>query len=291
MTYDSKGEKIAQYIIVVLLFLFSLACLYPMIYVLSMSISSPVAAIRGEVWFFPVGFSTKSYELMMGSKDLWISYRNTLWYTGFGTLINVVLTMAAAYPLSRKEFFLSNKIMMMITFTMFFSGGMIPNFLLVNALGLYNTRWALIIPGAIGAYYVIVARTFFAGIPDSLMESAKLDGANDIIILIRIVIPLSLPLVAVLVLYYAVHHWNSYFSAMIYIVDKNLQPLQLYLRRVLIENSGEATRMMPGGEEKSMISEQIKYSIIIISTVPILCVYPFLQKYFVKGIMIGAIKA
>ena len=291
MRFDTKGERIFQCILVGFMALFALTCLYPLIYVLSMSFSDPVAVARGDVWLWPVGFSTKAYEMITDSNELWVSYANTLWYTGVGTLVNGVLTLCAAYPLSRKEFFLSYPVMMMITFTMFFSGGLVPSFILISKLGLYNTRWALILPGAIGAYYVIIARTFFQSIPDSLTESAKLDGANDIVILQRIIIPLSMPIVAVLTLYYAVSHWNSYFGAMVYIVDKKLQPLQLYLRRLLIENTGEATNSMANGEEKSLITEQIKYAVIIVSTLPILCVYPFLQKYFVKGVMIGAIKA
>ena len=290
MRFDTKGERIFQCILVGFMALFALTCLYPLIYVLSMSFSDPVAVARGDVWLWPVGFSTKAYEMITDSNELWVSYANTLWYTGVGTLVNVVLTLCAAYPLSRKEFFLANPVMMMITFTMFFSGGLVPSFILISKLGLYNTRWALILPGAIGAYYVIIARTFFQSIPDSLTESAKLDGANDIVILQRIIIPLSMPIVAVLTLYYAVSHWNSYFGAMVYIVDKKLQPLQLYLRRLLIENTGEATNSMANGEEKSLITEQIKYAVIIVSTLPILCVYPFLQKYFVKGMMIGAVK-
>lgn len=291
MRYDSKAEKLFQYVLVFFLGIISLICLYPLIYVASMSISDPIYVARGDVWLWPVGFSTKAYEMIMERSELWTSYGNTLWYTCVGTIVNVTLTMCAAYPLSRKEFFLSNGIMMMITFTMFFSGGLIPSFILVSKLGMYNSRWALIIPSAIGAYYVIIARTFFQSIPQSLMESAKLDGANDIVILRKIVIPLSMPLVAVLVMYYAVRHWNSYFDAMVYIVDKDLQPMQLYLRRLLIENTGEATNSMSNGEEKSMITEQIKYAVIVVTTLPILCVYPFLQKHFVKGVMIGAIKA
>lgn len=270
---------------------FMLICLYPLVYVFSMSISNPIAVARQEVWFLPKGFSLKSYNMLFKYPEIWTAYGNTIWYTVVGTTINVFMTVLLAYPLSRKSFCLSNKIMLMVTFTMFFSGGMIPSFILINKLGLYDTRWAIIIPGAIGAYYVIIARTFFYNIPESLIESAKLDGANDLIILMKIMLPISMPLLSVLMLYYAVSHWNSYFSAMIYLQNKSLQPLQLYLRRILIENTGEVNSHMLSGETKSMATMQIKYSVIIIATLPILCVYPFLQKYFVKGVMIGSIKA
>lgn len=265
-------------------------CLYPLVYVLSMSISDPLAAARREVWLLPKGFSVSSYQIIFENQQVWRSYYNTIYYTVFGTIINVVMTIILAYPLSRRNFFLRNPISIMVTFTMFFGGGLVPSFILINQLGLYNTRWAILIPSAISAYNMIIAKTFFQSIPESLVESAKLDGASDLRILFSIVFPLSMPIISVLVLYYAVGHWNSYFPALLYLNDADLQPLQLYLRRILIENTGELSGDMAISVDKSLAAMQLKYSIIIVSTLPILCIYPFLQKYFVKGVMIGAIK-
>ncbi|SDS85490.1 putative aldouronate transport system permease protein [Paenibacillaceae bacterium GAS479] len=281
--------KLADAVINVFMVFVIIICLYPLVFVLSMSISDPIAAAAQEVWLFPKGFSLNAYELVFENPDIWTSYMNTIWYTVGGTAFNVIMTISLAYPLSRRNFFLRGPVTFLIVFTMLFSGGLIPTFILVNDLGLYNTRWALIILGAIGVWYVIIARTYFTTIPESLIESAKLDGANDIRIFWTVIIPLSKPIIAVLVLFYAVGHWNSYFSALIYLPDKNLQPLQLYLVKVLVENTGLADSIMPS-EEKSLAIMQIKYAIIIVATLPILFVYPFLQKYFVKGVMIGAIK-
>lgn len=265
-------------------------CLYPIVYVFSMSISTPLAAAKMEVWLLPKGFSLSSYKLVFANPDIWRAYYNTIWYAGVGTFLNVIFTISLAYPLSRKNFSVRIPITFFIVFTMFFSGGLIPTFILINKLEIYNTRWAMILPGLIGVYYVIIARTFFQSLPESLIESAMIEGANEFTILRKIIIPLSMPIIAVLILFYAVGHWNSYFSALIYLPDKNLQPLQLYLRRVLIEYSQDAAGSMVPGEEKSFASMQVKYSIIIVAVLPILCIYPFLQKYFVKGVMIGAIK-
>jgi len=287
-------DRVLSFLFDAFIFLFMLLvvaiCLYPLLYVFSMSISDPLAAARKEVWLFPKGFSLKSYQIIFENQQVWRSYYNTIFYTVFGTLINVVMTIMLAYPLSRKTFFLRNPISMMVTFTMFFGGGMIPSFILINNLGLYNTRWAILIPGAISAYNMIIAKTFFQSIPESLIESARLDGANDLRVLFSIVFPLSMPIISVLILYYAVGHWNSYFSALLYLNDAALQPLQLYLRRILIENTGELSGDMAISVDKSLAAMQLKYSIIIVSTLPILCIYPFLQKYFVQGVMIGAIK-
>lgn len=272
--------------------LFALICFYPMWYVFIASLTPYEEFVKGGLMLWPTGgVDFQYYNVIFNNSSfissLWISASKTV----IGTALSLLVTSTMAYAVSKVHVPGMKVLNLLTVFTMFFSGGLVPSFILISKLGLYNTRWALILPGAIGAYYVIIARTFFQSIPDSLTESAKLDGANDIVILQRIIIPLSMPIVAVLTLYYAVSHWNSYFGAMVYIVDKKLQPLQLYLRRLLIENTGEATNSMANGEEKSLITEQIKYAVIIVSTLPILCVYPFLQKYFVKGVMIGAIKA
>lgn len=262
-----------------------------MLYTISMSISEPIYAMRNEVYLFPKGFSVESYKMVFENQEVLTAYLNTLWYTGVGTTINILMTVISAYPLSRKRFFIRNHLMVLVTFTMFFSGGMIPSFILINQLGLYNTRWAIVLPVAINTWNLILCRTFFQSIPDSLEEVATIDGASQFIILFKIFLPLSMPIIAVLILYYAVGHWNSYFSAILYLSDPDLQPMQIYLRKVLIlANTSIIGDKMTTGTERSMATLQLKYSIIVVATLPILVVYPFLQKYFVKGVMIGSIK-
>ncbi|WP_127581506.1 carbohydrate ABC transporter permease [Paenibacillus koleovorans] len=284
------GGNWADVVITVLMLGVIGICLYPLIFVFSMSISDPLSAAKQEVWLWPKGFSLQSYKLVADNPDLWRAYANTIFYTVVGTVINVVVTILLAYPLSRRSFVIRVPLTLFIVFTMLFKGGIIPTFILINKLGLYDTRWILLLLGAVGVWYVIIARTFFESIPDTLIESAKLDGANDMGILWRIVTPLSMPIVAVLILFYAVEHWNSYFSALIYLPSKELQPLQLYLVKVLVENTQSLADSILMSEEKSLAIMQVKYAIIIVSTLPILCIYPFLQKYFVQGVMIGAIK-
>ncbi|MBO9606241.1 MAG: carbohydrate ABC transporter permease [Paenibacillaceae bacterium] len=264
--------------------------LYPFLYVLSMSISNPIYVIDGSVWLYPKGFSLRAYDTIFDNPDMWRSYGNTIFYTVAGTSINIAMTVLAAYPLARRHFFLRKPIMVFIVVTMFFGGGLIPAFLLMQELGLYNTRWAMLLPGAASAFLIIVSRTFFQDIPESLHESAKLDGAGEFAILLRIVLPLSMPIVAVLALFYAVGHWNSFFPAMMYLPDPRLQPLSIYLIKVIIQNSDVALKDMIDQHDRSMISVQLKYAMIIVTIAPILMIYPFLQKYFVKGVMIGSLK-
>jgi putative aldouronate transport system permease protein len=215
---------------------------------------------------------------------------NTLFYTGIGTVLNVFHTTLGAFALSYKKAFWRNYIMIFVVFTMFFSGGLIPSYLLVTKLGMNDTRWALIIPEAISVWNMIIMKTFFESLPDSLKESAKIDGANDIVILFRIIVPLSTPVIAVMFLFYGVSHWNSWFSAMVYIRNRDLYPLQLILREILIAN--DTSTMTGAGSigDFEQIGLTIRYATVMVATVPILMIYPFLQKYFVKGIMIGAIK-
>ena len=285
------SDRVFNGINYVLMLVISFLMLYPFVYTLSMSISSPIYAVQNEIVLLPKGFSTESYKLVFADEEVWQSYYNTLWYTCVGTLINVTLTIISAYPLSKKRFFLRNKLMVFVAITMFFSGGLIPSFILISQLGLYNTRWAIVLPGAISAWNLILARTFFESIPDSLEEAAILDGANQMKILIRVYIPLSMPIIAVLILFYAVGHWNSYFSALLYLPNKELQPVQLYLRKVLTMANNEIIgNQMAIGYERSLATMQLKYTVVIVKILPIICVYQFLQRYFVKGIMIGAIK-
>ena len=288
---ESKLDKIFFLCVNVILGILMIVALYPFLLTASSSISDPYAVAARQVVLFPKGFSLLSYKMILSNPEVYRYYYNTLWYVSVGTVINVILTLIAAYPLSRKNFFLKNHIMIFITFTMFFSGGMIPTFLLVRGLGLYNTRWAIVLPTAIAVYNVIIARTYFQStIPESLCESAKIDGANDILIMYKIVVPLSKPIVAVILLFSAVEHWNSFFPALIYLSDSALHPMQLFLRRVLLIQSEELVASAQGTSERNMIGYQIKYTAIMVTIIPIICIYPFLQRYFVKGVMIGAIK-
>ena len=287
----SMGDTIYTASNYIVCFLAACITAYPLIYVFSMSISAPESVLANRVTFFPDGFSLKAYEVVFRNSEIWRSYYNTIWYTVVGTTISTLLTLLAAYPLSRKHFFLRKQLSLFFTVSMFLSGSMIPMFILINRLGLYNTRWAIILPAGAAPYYIIVARTFLSSISDSLYESAKIDGASDYAILGRIIIPLSKPIIAVLVIYYAVQMWNSYFTAMIYLPGrKDLQPLQVYLMKILINNETMSSQAAMGTITQSLISLQLKYVVIVVALIPILCVYPFLQKYFVQGMMIGAVK-
>lgn len=266
--------------------------LYPFVFVLSMSISDPVAVVRREVFLLPKGFSLDAYRTVLNDPIVLRSYYNTIWYTGVGTTLNVVFTVMAAYPLSKRNFSARRVLMFLFVFTMFFSGGLIPLFVLVVKLGLYATRWAIVLPTLIATFNLIICRTFFQTLPEDLFESARIEGAGEWRIVYKIVAPLSKPIIAVLVLFYGVAHWNSFFPALLYLPKADLQPIQLYLRRVLIQASPEAVRQFETGEagEGIMAMVQIKFAVMIVAVLPILLLYPFLQKYFVKGVLIGALK-
>lgn len=287
----TRGEKIADVVLYVLLTLITLMALYPIWYVVMASISDGNALMRhsGPV-LLPQGFSLSAYEVVLNNKSIYAGYANTIFYVAVGTTLNMIMTTLGAYVLSRKNFFWSSPIMMLITITMFFSGGMIPTYLLVEKLGLVDTRWALIIPGLVNAYNLIIMRTAFAGVPDALEESAKIEGANDFQIMWKIYIPVSKATLAVMVLYYAVSHWNGWFSAVLYLRTRSLYPLQILLREILIEKSLDSMMGDINMEDLDMISDTIKYATVIISSLPIMLLYPFLQKYFVKGVMIGSVK-
>ena len=288
----TTGERLFDLIIVVLLSALVLITLYPMLYVLFASVSEPslLTQFRGLL-LLPLGFSTAAYEAVFNNPNIIVGYRNTIVYVVSGTLINVSLTCLGAYALSRKNVMWRTPILFMIVFTLFFSGGLIPSYLLVaRTLDWIDTPWAIIIPGAISTWNLLVLKTAFEGVPVSLEEAARMDGANDFTILFRVIIPLSLPAIAVITLFYAVGHWNAYFGALIYLRNRELYPLQLILREILVANdvSGMTTGTLGGDVEP--IGETIKYATIIVATVPILLLYPFLQRYFVKGVLIGAIK-
>ncbi len=290
---DSLPDKIFNVFITIITFLFTVACAYPLIYVLSASFSDPMDIFAGRVWLLPVNPNLKGYETIFAYKDIWVGYGNSVFYTVFGTLINVFMTVLAAYPLSRKDLKYQKPIIMMFTFTMLFNAGMIPNYLLIRDLGILNTRWALLLPGAISVYNMIIVRTFFrSNIPDELLESARLDGCSDFTFLLKIVLPLSGAVIAVISLYYAVGHWNQYFNAVLYLTDKKIYPLQVFLRNILLQTSinDVSAGSVANETERTYLNELLKYSLIVVASAPLLAIYPFIQKYFVKGVMVGAVK-
>jgi putative aldouronate transport system permease protein len=288
---DSLGDKIFLIAVYVLLSLLLIVVLYPLIYVISSSFSSPAAVTSGRVWLWPVELSLKGYNTLIHNQKVTIGYANSLFYTGVGTIISVVLTIMIAYPLSRKTFFGKNVLMMLITFTLLFSGGLIPTYLVVKQMGLIDTRWALLIPNAIWVWQVIITRSFFqSAIPDELFDASEIDGCSDFRFLRSVVVPLSKPIIAVLVLIYAVGQWNAYFDALIYLKSASLFPLQLILRSIIIlNNSSNATDALKQ-VERQQLAEALKYSLIVVTTLPVLIIYPFVQRFFVQGMLVGSVK-
>ncbi|MFD0869025.1 MULTISPECIES: carbohydrate ABC transporter permease [Paenibacillus] len=290
---ESRGDRLFNLINYTILFLFTITILYPLVYIVSASFSSPLAVVSGKVWLWPVDFSLAGYEAVFKHKLIWTGFANSLFYTVVGTVVNVVLTLMAAYPLSRKDFYIRHVIMALFVFTIMFSGGLIPSYLLVKDLGMIDTRWALIFPGALSVMNVIITRTFFqTTIPDELLDAGQLDGCSDFKFLLHVVLPLSGPIIAVLTLFYAVGHWNSFFSALLYLKRQELYPLQLVLRDILIQNEVDAEMMsdVADAAARESLRELLKYSLIVVSTIPVLVIYPFIQRHFVKGIMIGSLK-
>jgi len=274
---------------IMIISLMGLVCLYPMFHVLVASFSEPIRIMNHQgPLFLPLGFSLDGYRVVINNPNIINGYKNTIVYVVVGSAVNMIMTTLGAYVLAQREFLPKKIVMFIIVFTMYFSGGIIPNFLLIRTLGMLNTRWAIIIPGAIGTWNMLVMRTAFRAVPPALTDAARIDGANDLTILVRIMVPVSKATMAVILLFYAVGHWNSWFNAMIYLPRaRNLYPLQLFLREILITNNVEVT-----GADSAIdfLGELVKYSTTIVSTVPILCLYPFLQRYFVKGVMMGSIK-
>jgi len=288
----SAGERIFSLLNVAFMTALMLITVYPIWHVAMASISVPkvVANIRGLILWPQGGFSLETYRTCLQHPSLLTAYRNTLIYVLLGTGINLVLTLLTAYVLSRRNLMLKGVLLTFMMFTMYFSGGMIPTYLLVNNLGMLDTVWAMVLPGAINITNVIITRTYFMGLPDSLEESARIDGANEWLILFRIVLPLSAPIIAVISLYYGVGHWNSWFDAMIYLRNRELYPLALILREIVISGDVSSIEDEIDVYEWDATTETVKYGTIMIATIPIMCVYPFLQKYFAKGVMIGALK-
>lgn len=295
MKIKSKEDIVVDIVSIVLTAIFALICLYPIVYCLSMSFSSDDAVIRGTVWLFPKGINFESYALLFSDKMFWRSLFNSIFYTVLGTFLSLIGNLSLGYVLSRPKFIFKKALNIYILIPMLFSGGLIPTFLVIKSLGLYNTIWALVLPGAVGTWNCILVRTFFkTTIPEGIIEASYMDGANHFQILRYVVLPLSKTIIAIIGLFTAVGIWNDYFNALIYLTDKNLYPLQLYLKDILSAQTNMANIsgiLNSSDYVKNLVnSQRIKYVLIIVSTLPIAIVYPFVQKYFVKGVMIGSIK-
>lgn len=294
---ETKEDKVFKVFIFIFLTTALLIVLYPVLYIISASISDPTAVNSGEMWLFPKDITFEGYKLIFENSDIWRGYLNTIFYTAFGTLINLAVTIPAAYALARKDFYGRNFFTGMFVLTMFFSGGLIPTYLVVKNLGLVDTIWAMVLPNAAAIWNIVIARVFFqASIPKGLEEAAIIDGASNFKLFTKIILPLSAPIIAVMALFYGVGHWNGYFNALIYLSDKELYPLQLVLREILVlqEMSSNSTNLTGDMAEvmhsKQQLAAIVKYGVMIVSTLPIIIVYPFLQRFFVKGVMIGSLK-
>ncbi len=288
-------DRIVYIINYVILFLFALLVLYPIIYVTSCSFSSGEALLGGKVRLLPVDFTFEGYKMVFGYKSIWVGYKNTVIYTLIGVILSVAMTLLAAYPLSRDDFRGKKYITILFIFTMMFSGGMIPSYLLIKNLNLLDSMWAVILPGCVSAYNVVVARTFFnQSIPKELLEAAEMDGCSDFTFFAKIVIPLSKAIIAVMSLWCAMPLWNGYFNAMIYLNSDSKQTLQLALRRILLMSQVDLTNVgtidLDVIAKNQYLSEMLKYGTIVLSTLPLMLVYPLIQKYFAKGVMIGSVK-
>ena len=291
--FNRNADTIFDIVNISLLVLVTFLVLYPLYFIVIASFSEPDAINTGKVFLFPVGFNTTGYSRIFAEPSIWTAYKNTILYTTFGTCINIILTMSFAYPLSRKEFFARKFLTFFMMFTMYFSGGLIPTYLLMRSLGLYNTPYVMVLLPALNVFNVIIAKTNIKNsIPEELFEAASIDGCSHFTFFFKVVFPLSQTIIAVLVLYYGVAHWNEFMNGLIYLRDESLYPLQLVLRGILIQNQAAADMM---GDVESFLEQQraaelIKYGLIIVSTLPVLLIYPFLQKYFANGVMMGSVK-
>ncbi|WP_062353988.1 carbohydrate ABC transporter permease [Bacillus kwashiorkori] len=293
-TVSDKSFDIANKILVTIV---TIIIVYPLIFVISASISDPDAVNTGQMWLWPVDVSLDGFRRVFQNDAIWIGYKNTIIYTLVGTLLHLVVLLPCAYALSRKELLARKFFLWIILFTMMFSGGLIPTYLVVKSLNMLDTMWAIVIPGVVGAWSILVARSFFEqNIPDQLVEAAEIDGASDFYIFWKIVLPLSMPIIAVMALFQAVGLWNQYFNALIYLSDQNKYPLQLILRQILVLNETGIEGFGGGAATAQSFVDQIKtaslikYAVIIVSALPLLIVYPFLQRFFVKGVLIGSVK-
>ncbi|MDR2631132.1 MAG: carbohydrate ABC transporter permease [Spirochaetaceae bacterium] len=290
---ESLGDRIFLLSIYLLLALVLIVVLFPLVYIVAASFSDPQAVIAGTVWFLPVRPTLRGYDAVFKNPKLMTGFYNSFFYMILGTLVNLVMTLLCAFPLTRKQFGARNVLSALMVFTMYFSGGMVPTYMVVKKLGLIDTRLAMIIPVALSVWNVILCRTYIASvIPEALYESASLDGCSPLRFLIFIVAPLSTPILAVLALYYGVTHWNTYFNALIYLNRTELAPLQIVLREILVLSKIDPTMIADARElaAKQGLTDLLKYSVIVVGSIPVMLIYPFVQKYFVKGVMIGAVK-
>lgn len=288
----SKEDKIFDFIIYTLAALLIVITLYPMYFIVIASISNPTDVSSGNIILWPKGINMRGYEQLLNYKQLWVGYKNTIIYAFLGTCMNLIVNISASYALSRKDLVGKKLITFYYLVPMFFGGGLIPTYLIVKNFNLLDTRWVMILPFSVITYYIIVGRTFFANnIPDDLWEAAQIDGCGNLPFFFKVVLPLSKAVIAVIALWSAVGHWNAYFNALIYLRSDVLQPLQIVLRNILISNQ-TMSMMMTGtaATEARQAAELIKYGVIVISSAPIMCMYPFVQKYFNQGVMIGAVK-
>jgi putative aldouronate transport system permease protein len=292
----SKDDIIFETVNTFFVTVFFIIVLYPLIFVISASISDPSLVSQGKVVLLPKGLNFDGYRRVLEYDDIWLGYRNTIFYTIAGTLISLALTLTAAYPLARRDFVGRNVFVIYFTITMFFSGGLIPTYMVVKALGMRNTVFSQILLGAVSFMNIVIVRTFYqTSIPEELQQAAQIDGCSYARLFTSIILPLAKPVIAVMALFYGVGRWNSYFTALIYLSDRNLYPLQMILREILIINEINMEMLMTEGElevihKRVELATLLKYCVIIVSTLPVIMAYPFLQKYFVKGIMVGAIK-
>jgi putative aldouronate transport system permease protein len=291
---ETKGDAVSYAVINAVVILLLAMVLYPIVYVISCSVSSPDLVASGKILFFPRGVNLTGYRRVFQDPAIMSGYANTLFYTVAGTAINLAVTVPAGYAMAKKGLPGGRVITLLFLFTMYFSGGMVPLFMLVKNLRLYNTRWALLLMGAFSMYNCIICRSFFASVPRELTEAAEIDGCTPIRAFAQVVLPVSQALLGVMTLYFAVGHWNGYFNALMYTSDQTIQPLQLVLRKILVLEQEQSAMMQAASDEylaeQSKLRELIKYSVIVVSSLPVMVLYPFLQRYFVKGVMIGSVK-
>ncbi|GEK05689.1 MAG: carbohydrate ABC transporter permease [Schleiferilactobacillus harbinensis] len=297
---DTKADRVFKFFLYLFIVLAVLLVVYPLVYIISASVSDPNAVNSGAMWLLPKGFTWEGYKVIMNYRDIWRGYGMTVFYTVTGTAVSLILTIPCAYAISRKDFSGRAWFTNFMLVTMFVGGGLIPSYLLIRALGWVNTVWAIIIPGAASIYNIIVTRAFFqSNIPWEMQEAAIVDGATDFQLFFKIVLPLSAPIIAVMALFYGVGQWNSYFSALVYLQDKNLYPLQMVLRQILVlqdmqQGAGTGQTITQSAARAAFSAQQlvgvIKYGIMIVSSLPVILIYPFLQRFFVKGVLIGSLK-
>jgi len=292
---QSRGDKLLDLFIVCLFVLLMLLIIYPLYWVIIASVSNPNAVNVGHVLFLPKGLNLLGYKLILKYRQIWTAYRNTIVYTGLGTLLSVSVTMLAGYALSRQDLVGRNLLAIFFVITLFFNGGLIPTWLVVKDLGMLNTIWAMIIPGSVSAFNILIARAFFySGIPEELLEAARVDGCGDFRFFWSIVLPLSLPIMVVLAVFTSVGIWNSYVPALIYLTNESLYPLQMVLRDLLILNQTQSSMLNPVSmqsiQQQQLVAEEIQYGVVVVASIPMMMVYPFLLKYFSKGLTLGAVK-